>query len=111
MHPDCDLIVSSGSAPHGGEWEVVYTDYIDDIVSMCENLRQKYIETHDERYWRALIEILPQSYSQTRTWTANYAVLRNIYFQRRFHRLQEWHEFCDWIETLPYSKELITLED
>lgn len=109
MRPDCDLVVASGSSPHGGEWEFVYTDYIDDVITMCENLRQKYVETHDERYWRALIELLPQSYLQTRTWTANYAVLRNIYFQRKNHRLIEWHEFCDWIDTLPYASNLITL--
>ena len=109
MMPNDELIVSSGSSPHGGEWEITYTDYIDDIVSMCENLRQKYVETKDKQYWRALIEILPQSYLQTRTWTANYAVLRNIYFQRKNHKLEEWNKFCKWIETLPYAYELITI--
>ena len=78
---------------------------------MCENLRTKFIETKDVRYWRALIQLLPESYNQTRTWTANYAILRNIYFQRKNHKLIEWHEFCDWIKSLPYSKELITLGD
>lgn len=89
----------------------VYTDYIESIVDMCENLRQKYIETKNRQYWRALIEILPQSYLQTRTWTANYAILRNIYFQRQNHKLKEWHKFCEWIETLPYAAELITLKE
>jgi hypothetical protein len=89
----------------------VFQDYIDCIVEMCENLRTKFIETKDVRYWRALIQLLPESYNQTRTWTANYAILRNIYFQRKNHKLIEWHEFCDWIKSLPYSKELIILGD
>ena len=64
----------------------IFADYIESIIDMCEDLRQKYIKTKDRRYWRALIEILPQSYLQTRTWTANYAILRNIYFQRQNHK-------------------------
>lgn len=84
---------------------------IQNIVKDCEFLRQKYIETRNKSYWRALIQLLPESYNQTRTWTANYAVLRNIYFARRNHKLQEWRDFCKWIEALPYSKELICLED
>lgn len=80
------------------------------IINHCEELRQKYLETKDKRYWRALIEILPEAWNQRRTWTANYQVLRNIYFQRRYHKLEEWHQFCDVIEKLPYGKELICYE-
>jgi hypothetical protein len=76
-------------------------------ISTCERLRQKYLETKDKRYWRALIQLLPESWNQKRTWTANYQVLRAIYFARRHHRLSEWHEFCRMIEQLPYGKELI----
>ena len=90
-----------------------FHDYpmIQNIVRDCEFLRQKYIETKDKTYWRALIQLLPESYNQTRTWTANYAVLRNIYFARRNHKLTEWREFCQWIEILPWAKELICLEE
>lgn len=84
---------------------------IQNIVKDSEFLRQKYLETKDKMYWRALIQLLPESYNQTRTWTANYAVLRNIYFARRNHKLQEWRDFCKWIETLPWAKELICLEE
>lgn len=84
--------------------------FIDDAVANCDYLRNKYLETKDERYWRALIQLLPESYNQTRTITMSYANLRNIYFQRRNHKLKEWHKFCDWIHTLPYN-ELITMED
>lgn len=84
-------------------------DEIEDFILVLERLRQKYIDTKDKAYWRALVQLLPQGWLQTRTWTANYAVLRNIYFQRKNHKLVEWHQFCNWIENLPYSKELITL--
>lgn len=85
--------------------------FIDDAVANCNYLRNKYLETKDERYWRALIQLLPESYNQTRTITMSYANLRNIYFQRRNHKLKEWRKFCDWIHTLPYANELITMED
>jgi hypothetical protein len=59
------------------------------------------------RYWLQMIQLLPTSYNQKRTIMLNYEVLHNIYESRRHHKLDEWHVFCDWIETLPYS-ELIT---
>lgn len=102
---------SKGELLVGGSLSLNFRDYVESIIEMCENLRIKFIETKDKRYWRALIQLLPESYNQTRTWTANYAILRNIYFQRKNHKLIEWHEFCDWIKSLPYSKELITLGD
>ena len=81
---------------------------VDCFINDLEQLRQKYNQTKDQRYWKELIRWLPEGWLQKRTWTANYAVLRNIYFQRQHHRLAEWHQFCDWVNTLPYSKELIT---
>lgn len=78
-----------------------------ELVQECEYLRLKYIETKDKKYWRALIEILPESYNQMRTWTANYETLRNIYHARKNHKLKEWRYLCKWIETLPYAKEFI----
>lgn len=78
------------------------------IINICEALRLKYLETKDLKYWKALIRWLPESWLQTRTWTANYEVLRNIYFQRQGHKLTEWHSFCEWVESLPYATELIT---
>ena len=88
-----------------------YSDWINTIIDGCENLRQMYlIETNPECkkiYWKELIRWLPESWLQTRTWTADYAVLRNIYHWRKDHKLSEWHSFCDWIKTLPYADELI----
>ena len=108
---DLDLVIYTYKITHGGEREVVFEDYVYDIIDMCETMRRKFIETGDSRYWKALIQILPSSYLQTRTVTMSYANLRNIYFQRQHHKLNEWHEFCNWIKTLPYANELIILED
>lgn len=82
-------------------------DMFINVVADCEHLRKKYLETKDKRYWRGLIQLLPNSYNQKRTLLLNYAVLRNIYHSRKNHKLKEWHEFCVWVESLPYS-ELIT---
>lgn len=104
-----EIVVSQGKSING-EWEYVFSDYVDDIIDICEQLRQKFNETGDAVYWRALIQILPSAFLQTRTVTMSYANLRNIYFQRRSHKLREWTDFCEWIKTLPYNKELITYE-
>lgn len=86
-----------------------HSNAIDNVIDYCEALRLKYLETKDVRYWRALIQILPESWNQTRAWTGNYQVLRNMYFARRTHKLIEWREFTQMIETLPYSSQLITV--
>lgn len=78
------------------------------LITQCEELRQLYVRTKDKKYWRALIETLPNAYIQKRTWTANYQVLRNIYFQRQGHKLKEWHEFLDVVDKLPYAEEFIS---
>lgn len=57
--------------------------------------------------WWQMIQLLPSSYNQRSTVQLNYAVLRNMYHARKNHKLDEWHTFCEWVESLPYS-ELIT---
>jgi hypothetical protein len=85
-----------------------YTDDIwDEIICHCETLRKRYLETKDIKYWKELIRLLPESWLQTRTWTADYEVLRNIVHWRSKHKLTEWHQFVDFIKTLPYAEELI----
>ena len=90
-----------------------YTVDGDDLLGLIINVlnyyRGRYIKTKDKRYWWQLIQLLPSSYNQRRTVMLNYEVLANIYKSRRNHKLDEWHTFCDWIESLPYSK-LITGE-
>ena len=89
-----------------------YMDEVaDDMINHCENLRKWYLETKDIRYWKELIRWLPESWLQTRTWTADYAVLRNIIHWRSTHRLTEWHQFCNFIKTLPYANELIVFDN
>ena len=80
---------------------------MDNIISALNVAREKYLETKDKTYWWQMIQLLPTSYNQKRTVMLNYEVLANIYKSRKNHKLDEWHTFCDWIETLPYS-ELIT---
>ena len=81
-----------------------------DIIFYCEELRKKYAITKDKQYWRALVQLLPNGWMQKRTITLNYQVLRAQYFARRNHKLSEWHEYCEFIEGLPYAKELICYE-
>ena len=66
-------------------------------------------DTKAKDIWWQMIQLLPSSYNQKRTVMLNYEVLANIYKSRKDHKLDEWHTFCDWIESLPYS-ELITGE-
>ena len=86
--------------------------YRNNIILTCEALRQKYLETKDVRYWRALIELLPESWHQTRTVTMNYENLLSICKQRRNHKLPEWREdFIGWARELPYAQDLIFLDE
>ena len=80
---------------------------LDAMILCLEERRQKFLETKDKSYWYDMIQLLPSSYNQLRTVTMNYENLMNIYYARRFHKLDEWHVVCDWIESLPYAKEFI----
>lgn len=79
----------------------------DEIIQTCEDLRRAFNQTKDKRYWRKLIELLPESYLQAREYTLNYEVLRSIVHQRKGHKLGEWQKFINWVHTLPYAEELI----
>lgn len=81
------------------------------VVSQLETIRLRYLETKDKKDWYDLIQLLPSSYNQMRTCTLNYENLINMYFARRNHKLVEWHTFCQWVESLPYGKELILGEE
>jgi hypothetical protein len=85
--------------------------FMQTVIDRLESLRLKYLETKDKAYWYDMIELLPESYNQTRTCTLNYETLINIYYARKDHKLAEWHTYCDWIRTLPYAKELIIAAD
>lgn len=111
--------------------ELVYYDFIspdgtvqaentiemlsDFMIEQLEFLRQKYLKTKDKRYWKELVRWLPESWLQTRTWTANYETIRTIIHQRQNHKLNEWsgqddsskNNFIKWAKSLPYAEELI----
>lgn len=82
-------------------------DILDFTIQALNHYREKFLETKDKKYWWQMIQLLPSSYNQTRNAMMNYETLANIYKSRRLHKLDEWIEFCKWIETLPYS-DLIT---
>jgi hypothetical protein len=84
---------------------------LDHMIAFLEATRQKFVETKEKAYWEDLIQLLPSSYNQTRTCTMNYETLINMYYARRHHKLAEWHVFCDWIKSLPYSELLIQVKD
>lgn len=80
------------------------------MVQKCLNFfRELFNQNHDKDDWWQRIQLLLSSYNQRRTVQLNYAVLRNIYFSRKNHKLDEWHTLCDELKKLPYS-EFITME-
>lgn len=80
------------------------------IIEQLNFCRKKYLETNDKLWWWQMIQLLPSSYNQRSTFQFNYAVLRNMYHSRKNHKLDEWRTFCKWIESLPYSEELICID-
>ena len=87
--------------------EINGIDCLKDTIGMLNKARDLYLLTKDKRFWWQMIQLLPSSYNQTRNVFLNYEVLANIYKSRKNHKLDEWREFCKWIESLPY-RELIT---
>lgn len=75
-----------------------------------DRIKEEFLVDSKKDVWWQMIQLLPSSYNQKRTIQLNYQVLRNIYHSRKNHKLDEWRDFCKWIETLPYS-ELITGEE
>ena len=82
-------------------------DVLDLTIRSLNVCRDLYLQTGDKDIWWQMIQLLPSSYNQKRTVMLNYEVLHNIYISRKAHKLNEWQDFCKWIESLPYS-ELIT---
>lgn len=84
----------------------LYLKKMKNIITMLNDARAEYLESKDKDDWWQMIQLLPSSYNQRRTVKLNYQVLKNMYFARRNHKLDEWHTFCDWTLTLPYFKEV-----
>ena len=82
---------------------------LENVIDVLNTMRTQYVITKNKFYWWQMIQLLPTSYNQRRTVFLSYAVLRTMYHARKNHKLDEWHVFCDFIRSLPYS-ELITGE-
>lgn len=95
---------------HDGEICRDFKGTLEDVIDDLNVARELYLETKDKKYWWQMIQLLPSSYNQRRTVMFNYAVLKNIYASRKAHKLDEWRDFCKWVEQLPYSN-LITGEE
>lgn len=87
--------------------EDVIKNPFNEIIACLNFFRGLYLQHKDKDDWWQMIQLLPTSYNQKRTVMLNYEVLVNMYESRRGHKLDEWRDFCEWIETLPYS-EIIT---
>lgn len=89
--------------------------WLQEQIDILNEWRRTYLDVKDspisrdsaKKYWWQMIQLLPSSYNQKRTVMLNYEVLANIYKSRRNHKLDEWREFCRWIEELPYSELII----
>ena len=81
---------------------------ISDLIDHINVDIRLYRESKDKHYWWQIIQMLPSSFNQKRTVMLNYEVLTNIFNSRRYHKLDEWWRFCEWIETLPYANYIIT---
>lgn len=79
-------------------------DILKFTIDALNSNREAFLQTKDKKYWWQMIQLLPSSYNQKRTVMLNYEVLAGIYPMRRNHKLDEWHDFCRWIEGLPYSE-------
>lgn len=84
----------------------VWCGYLKDTIFALNVARELYLQTKDKNFWWQMIQLLPSSYNQMRTVQLNYQVLLSMYKARKDHKLDEWREFCEWIETLPYFKEI-----
>lgn len=84
---------------------------LDTVIEYMEEQRIAFCEDKtNKQSWFNIIQTLPTSYNQMRTVTLNYENLINIYYARRFHKLDEWHTLCDWIMSLPYAEQLIAVK-
>ena len=100
------------SVEHIGEGVTtnVFYECFENIIDCLNEARQCFLDDKNKQWWWQMIQLLPSSYNQKSTVMLNYQVLKNIYHSRKNHKLDEWHTFCDWVETLPHAKELIVGE-
>ena len=87
---------------HSAIDEVPYAgEAMEALLPVLNRLREDFNTTKEKRYWRALIELLPEGYLLRATVQVNYEVLRTMYRWRKNHKLQEWRDLCARMETFP----------
>lgn len=87
------------------------TDVLKTVIGFLNHYRNEYLITKDKKCWWQMIQLLPSSYNQLRTVQLNYQGLKSMYLARKQHKLDEWRDFCDWCETLPYFKEVCIYDE
>ena len=91
-------------------WRHEFLELSEQVRNAMTEEDTQFLAKRKKEAWWQMIQLLPSSYNQKRTIMLNYEVLAGIYPMRKDHKLDEWHDFCDWIKSLPYS-EIITLEE
>ena len=104
---------------YNGEYTDTSKEVLEYIIEALNHFRDLYLKAKVKpmkeeakraalmkRYWWQMIQLLPSSYNQKRTVQLNYQVLKSMYHARKNHKLDEWHDFCAWCESLPYFMEL-----
>lgn len=91
-------------------FNIIPTTIFRGLIDCLNQNRDLYLQTKDKRYWWQMIQLLPSSYNQKRTVMLNYEVLAHMYFSRKDHKLDEWRDFCEMIEQLPYFRSIFQLE-
>lgn len=76
-------------------------------IDLLNMYRERYLETKDKNDWWQMIQLLPSSYNQRRTIDLNFEVLLKQYRERKNHKLDEWHIYCDWIKEIALLNEII----
>ena len=89
---------------------IISKDYLLDTIRCLNVCRNDFLSTKDKTHWWQMIQLLPSSYNQKRTVQLNYQVLKSMYFARRNHKLDEWHTLCEWMEELPYFRDICIQE-
>lgn len=105
LYGDTLPLIDCSSLPNLGPISPIVVLY--GTINMLNAYRKLYLESHDKCYWWVMIQLLPSSYNQRRTYQFNYEVLSHIYFDRKDHKLDEWRTLCDTIKELPYADDII----
>lgn len=103
----CEHLSGFESSIEGGNMYLNSKNALEIVIEYLNAARKTYLETKDKDIWWQMIQLLPSSYNQKRTIMLNYEVLAGIHPMRKNHKLDEWVEFCKWIESLPYSEIII----